>query len=58
VHTRTHTHRGVWQESKTNGEEGDAVAVAKRMGALLKQQRELQTKLRGVQHDIHRTTRR
>ena len=47
----------VWQEGDASAAEADVVAVAQRLGALIKQQRELQTKLRGIQHGIHRATR-
>ena len=46
-----------WQKSDTNAAETDAVAVAQRLGTLIKQQRELQTRLRGIQHDVQRGVR-
>ena len=44
-------------ESDAGAEESDAIAVAKRLGALIDQQRELQGKLRQVQQGMHRATR-
>jgi hypothetical protein len=45
------------KERAAGAEEPDAVAVAKCLGALIDQQRELQAKLRQVQQDMHRATR-